>query len=226
MTTNSLNPFGSRVRLLIVEDQGMVRAFFERWLAGLPRFACTASVRSGEEALQLIEAVRPDVVLVDFQLPGMDGLEFVRAARQVRPQLRALVVTSLVDALTLTRVREAGVEGYVEKDASPEILAEALDAVADGRSYYSEKFRETLAREGAKAQGVGKILSRREQQVLALVLGKKTNREIADAMSLSVRTVEFHRANLMAKLDATNVAELTTNAQLRGWIRTGPVAEW
>lgn len=226
MTTNSLNPFGSRVRLLIVEDQGMVRAFFERWLAGLPRFACTASVRSGEEALQLIEAVRPDVVLVDFQLPGMDGLEFVRAARQVRPQLRALVVTSLVDALTLTRVREAGVEGYVEKDASPEILAEALDAVADGRSYYSEKFRETLAREGAKAQGVGKILSRREQQVLALVLGKKTNREIADAMSLSVRTVEFHRANLMAKLDATNVAELTTNAQLRGWIRTGPAAEW
>ena len=178
------------------------------------------SVRSGEEALQLIETARPDVALVDFQLPGMDGLEFVRAARQVRPQLRALVVTSLVDALALTRVREAGVEGYVEKDATPEILAEALGAVADGRSYYSEKFRETLAREGAKAQGVGKILSRREQQVLALVLGKKANREIADAMGLSVRTVEFHRANLMSKLDATNVAELTTNAQLRGWTTT------
>src|SRR6185369_3364005 len=116
------------------------------------------------------------------------------------------------------RVREAGVEGYVEKDATPEILAEALGAVADGRDYYSEKFRATLAREGAKAEGVGKILSRREQQVLALVLGKKANREIADAMKLSVRTVEFHRANLMSKLDATNLAELTTNAQLRGWI--------
>jgi DNA-binding NarL/FixJ family response regulator len=217
MTPGSLTPSGSPVRTLIVEDQTMVRTFFERWLAGLPRFTLAASVRSGEEALLQLETARPDVALVDFQLPGMDGLEFVRAARQVRPQLRSLVVTSLTDALALTRVREAGVEGYVEKDATPEILAEALSAVADRRSYYSEKFRETLAREAAKAQGAGKILSRREQQVLALVLGKKANREIADTMGLSVRTVEFHRANLMSKLDATNLAELTTAARLRGW---------
>jgi DNA-binding NarL/FixJ family response regulator len=217
MTTNSLNPFGSRVRTLIVEDQGMVRTFFERWLAAQPRFVVAASARSGEEALLLVERARPDVLLVDFQLPGMDGLEFVRAARQVRPQLRALVVTSLVDALALTRVREAGVEGYVEKDATPEILAEALNAVADGRSYYSRHFKETLAREAAKSQGAGKILSRREQQVLSHVLNQKANREIAELMGLSLRTVEFHRANLMAKLDATNVAELTTSARVRGW---------
>ena len=205
-------------RLMIVEDQGLVRAFFERWLAGLPRFVLAGSARSGEEALLQLESARPDVALVDFQLPGMDGLEFVRAARQVRPQLRALVVTSLVDPLALTRVREAGVEGYLEKDASPELLAEALGAVADGREFYSEKFRATLAREGAKAQGVGKILSRREQQVLAHVLGDKSNKELAELMSLSVRTVEFHRANLMSKLDAANLVELKTNAQLRGWI--------
>lgn len=123
----------------------------------------------------------------------------------------------MVDALALTRVREAGLEGYVEKDASLEVLREALDAVADGRTYYSETFKETLAREAAKAQGAGKILSRREQQVLSLVLGRKTNKEIAELMSLSLRTVEFHRANLMAKLDATNVAALITNAHLRGW---------
>jgi DNA-binding NarL/FixJ family response regulator len=200
----------------------MVRMFFERWLAGLPRFTLTGSARTAEEALLLLEESRPDVVLVDFQLPGMDGLEFVRAARQVRPQLRALVVTSLVDALAITRVREAGVEGYVEKDSTPEVLAEALAAVADGRSFYSEKFTETLAREAAKAQGAGKILSRREQQVLALVLDRKANREIAELMGLSARTVEFHRANLMAKLDATNLAELTTAARVRGWTSTLP----
>lgn len=217
MTTNSLNPFGSRVRTLLVEDQGMVRAFFERWLATMPRFELVASTRTGEEALLLIEDARPDLVLVDFQLPGMDGLEVVRAARQVRPQLRALVVTSLVDALTLTRVREAGVEGYVEKDATPEMLAEALAAVADGRAYYSPRFKETLAHEAAKAQGAGKILSRREQEVLSHVLLGRANRDIADLMGLSSRTVEFHRANLMAKLDATNLAELTTAARLRGW---------
>lgn len=213
---NPKDEYNTRIRVMIVEDMGMVRAFFERWLAGLPRFALAASARSGEEALAQVEATRPDLVLVDYQLPGMDGLEFVQAARQVRPQLRALVVSSLVDPLALTRVRESGVEGYVEKDALPETLAEALNAVADGRPYYSRLFRDTMAQEGANAEGVGKILSRREQQVLGLVLARKTNREIAGLMGLSERTVEFHRANMMAKLSATNLTELVARAKQRG----------
>ncbi len=212
---NSMQPFANRV--MIVEDQGLVRAFFERWLGSLPRFTPVGAARSGEEALALLERARPDVVMVDLQLPGMDGLEFVSAARQVRPQLRALVVSSLIDPLALTRVRESGAEGYVEKDATPELLAEALNAVADGRRYFSRKFEETLGREAAKAEAVGKILSRREQQVLELVLGRKSNRDVADVMGLSVRTVEFHRANLMAKLGATNLDELVAAAQMRGW---------
>lgn len=217
MTTNPFNNPEPRVRVLLVEDQGMTRTFFERWLTGLTRFAVAGSARSGEEALPLVESTRPDLLLVDFQLPGMDGLELVRAARQVRPQLRAVVVTTLTDALSLTRVREAGVEGYVEKDATLEVLAEALDTVADGRSFYSQRFKDTLAREATKPQAASKILSRREQQVLAHVLAKRSNREIAELMALSVRTVEFHRANLMTKLEASNIAELITNARLRGW---------
>lgn len=202
---------------MIVEDQGMVRAFFERWVAGMPRFAVVGAARSGEEAVTQVEQARPDLALVDFQLPGMDGLEFVHAARQVRPQLRALVVSSLADPVTLTLIRESGVEGYIEKDASPEMLAEALQAVADGGSYYSRVFRETIVRQGADAEGVGKILSRREQQVLALLLAKKTNREIAEQMNLSQRTVEFHRANLMTKLEVSSYADLIVAAHLRGW---------
>ena len=216
---NSKKESAPRIGVLIVEDQGMVRAFFERLIEGMPQFSPAGSARSGEEALALVETVQPDVALVDFQLPGMDGLEFVRLARQVRPQMRVLIVSSRVDPLTLTRVRESGVEGYLEKDGSPEELSEALKTVAQGRSYYSERFRETLSREWVRAQGVGKILSRREQQVLGWVLDSKSNREIADLMGLSVRTVEFHRLNLMAKLDANNLAELKANARLRGWTR-------
>lgn len=215
--TTMTNKAGPRFSVMIVEDQAMMRTFLERWVATLPGFVVAGTLRSGEEALLKVEALKPDVALVDFQLPGMDGLEFVRAARQLRPQMRALMVTSLMDALTLTRVRESGVEGYVEKDAPPELLAEALNAVAAGRSFYSETFKETLAREGAKAQGAGKILSRREQQVLGLVLDGKANREIAELMGLSLRTVEYHRLNLMTKLDAGNLAELMVNAKLRGW---------
>jgi len=211
------NETQSRIRAMIVEDQGMVRGFFERWLEGMPRFILVGSARSGEDALEQIEASRPDVVLVDYQLPGMDGLEFMRAARQVRPQLRALVVSSLVDTLALTRIRESGVEGYLEKDAPPEQLTEAMVAVAEGGSYFSPKFRETMAAESRHAQSLGKILSRREQQVLGWVLGRKTSREIGDLMGLSARTVEFHRANLMAKLDAKNFNDLAAIAQERGW---------
>jgi DNA-binding NarL/FixJ family response regulator len=216
MKVSSLQP--PAVRVLIVEDQGLMRNFLADWLAERPRFVLAGLARTGEEALEQIEAGRPDVALVDFQLPGMDGLEFIRTARQVRPQLRALVVSSLVDPLSLTRIHESGVEGYLEKDAHPRLLELALIAVAEGQTCFSAKFQETLAQQRSQVDGVGKILSRREQQVLELVLSGRPNREIAQFLDLSQRTVEFHRANVMAKLDANNLIEMKTNAQLRGWI--------
>jgi len=201
------------VRVLIIEDMGMFRELLTRWLADWKRYEVVGAVPSGEEALALIAKTRPDVFIVDQQLPGMDGLEFVRMARQIRPEARALVLSSMDDPLTLTRVRESGVEGYLEKDATPEQLAEALGAVADGRLFYSARFNETLAREGAKTQAIGKILSRREQEVLTHVLAGKTSREAGELIGLSARTVEFHRANVMAKLGAANLAELVSNAR-------------
>jgi len=195
-------------RVLVVEDQGMFRAFLERWLATQPGFALAGSAGTAEEALAALDAVRPHVLLVDLQLPGMDGLSLVRAARQVRPALRSLVLSSLMDPLALTRVRESGVEGYLEKDAPPAELGAALLAVAHGREYFSARFRAAWAEERTKPAAVGKVLSRREQQVMSGVLEGKTSREIAAALGVSVRTVEFHRANLLAKLGATSVAEL------------------
>jgi len=208
----------TRVRTLVVEDQGMFRAFLLNWLGSQPAFHVVGETGSAEMGLQLAEECRPELLLVDLHLPGMDGLDFVRAVRQGRPEVRSLILTSLTDPLAVTRIRESGVEGYLEKDASPEELAEAVHEVAAGRTYFSRRFRETLAREGAKALAVGKILSRREQQVLTHVLAGRTSREIAEVMALSARTVEFHRANVMAKLGAANVTELFTNARRRGLV--------
>jgi DNA-binding NarL/FixJ family response regulator len=146
----------------------------------------------------------------------MDGLDFIRAARQIRPHLRALVLSSLVDPLALTRVRESGVEGYLEKDASPDELTTAIETIARGKHYYSARFRQNLARDGARSEAIGKILSRREQEILSHVLQGRTSREISDLIGLSPRTVEFHRSNIMSKLGATNVAELVAHARQRG----------
>lgn len=210
------------IRVLIVEDQGMMAAFLQGWIAELPRFTLAGAAASGEAALALLETAQPDVAMVDFQLPRMDGLQFVQMARQVRPELRTLMVTSVADALTLVRMREVGVEGYLEKNADPAELAAALGAVADGRKFYSALFRDTLAREDGKAQGLAKILSHREQQVLAHVLLGRTSREIGELIGLSARTVEFHRSNLVAKLDAPTVADMIAAVRRRGWTRALP----
>lgn len=205
-------------RVLVVEDQGLFRAFMESWVADQPGFELAGSAASAEDALAMVSELRPDLALVDFQLPRMDGLALASAFRQVRPQLRTLILTSLTDPLAVTRVRESGVEGYLEKDAPPEELALALRTVASGQPYFSQRFHAILRRENGISESVGKVLSRREQQVLALVLAGRTSKEIADTLELSPRTVEFHRANLMAKLGAANLGELHTRAHQRGFV--------
>jgi DNA-binding NarL/FixJ family response regulator len=108
------------------------------------------------------------------------------------------------------------VEGYIEKDATIEQLTVAINTIADGNRFFSKSFIETLTREGTRSQSVGKILSRREQEVLAHVLVGKTSKEIGDIIGLSPRTVEFHRANVMAKLGASSFADLVASARQRG----------
>jgi DNA-binding NarL/FixJ family response regulator len=219
MTPAAKSNGGPPTKILVVEDQGMFRSFLETWLAGQGRFRLVGLARSGEEALELVRSQQPDLMLVDLQLPGMNGLDFVRAARQARPQARTLVLSSLMDPLALTLVRESGVEGYLEKDSSPEKLTEALLAVADGRLFFSARYLETLARESAKPEGLGKILSRREQEVLMHIAAGRTSREISELFGLGVRTVEFHRANVMTKLGASNTAELLAQAKVRGMVK-------
>jgi DNA-binding NarL/FixJ family response regulator len=171
---------------------------------------------SAEEGLRLAQELQPNFLVVDMHLPGMDGLALVRAVRQTRPEVRSLILTSLTDPLAVTRIRESGVEGYLEKDCTPEELAEAARAVAAGRGYFSPRFRDAIRRESGKPLAIGKILSRREQQVLAHVLTGKTSREIGELIGLSARTVEFHRANLMAKLGSPSPTDLLIRAKQLG----------
>ena len=163
-------------RVLIIEDQGMFRTFLREWLAGLGEFEVVGACGSAEEALALLPSLRPELLLIDLQLPGMDGLEFFAVARMALPEVRALILSSLEDPLALTRVRESGAHGYLEKNAKPEELLAAVRTVAAGGNSYSPRFRETLSREQAKPEAVGKILSRREQEILSHVVAGRTSK--------------------------------------------------
>jgi DNA-binding NarL/FixJ family response regulator len=212
----STGPFDHKVRTLIVEDQGIFREFLKQWLLGQEKFTVVGAAASAEEGLRLAQELQPNFLIADLHLPGMDGLALVRAVRQTRPEIRSLMLTSLTDPLAVTRIRESGVEGYLEKDCTPEELAEAVNAVAAGRTYFSPRFRDAIRREGGKPMALGKILSRREQQVLAQVLEGKTSREIGELVGLSARTVEFHRANLMAKLGSPSPTDLLIRVKKLG----------
>ncbi len=210
--------FDDKVRTLIVEDQGIFRAFLCDWFRGQEKFEVVGAAASAEEGLRLAQELQPNFLVVDMHLPGMDGLALVRAVRQMRPETRSLILTSLTDPLAVTRIRESGVEGYLEKDCTPEELAEAVRAASAGRGYFSPRFHDAIRREGGKPLAVGKILSRREQQVLAHVLTGKTSREIGELIGLSARTVEFHRANLMAKLGSPSPTDLLIRAKQLGLV--------
>ena len=141
--------FDDKVRTLIVEDQGIFRAFLREWFRGQEKFEVVGAAASAEEGLRLVQALQPNFLVVDMHLPGMDGLALVRAARQMRPEVKSLILTSLTDPLAVTRIRESGVEGYLEKDCALEELAQAAVAVAAGPGYFSPRFRAAIRREGA-----------------------------------------------------------------------------
>lgn len=201
------------VRVFVVEDQGMFRTFLVQCLEETGDFTVVGAFESGEEALTELRSLKPDLLLVDLQLPGIDGLGFLSRAKILLPDVRALVLSSLDDPLALTRVRESGAHGYLEKNAPPAELLAAAREVAVGRTSYSKRFHEALGRERSGPQSFGKILSRREQEVLSHVVAGRTNKEIAGFIGLSARTVEFHRSNLMRKLAAENVADLISKVR-------------
>jgi len=196
------------IRLLIVDDHPLFRQGVRLYLDVIPDIQVVGEASNGEDALTLFAQNTVDVVLLDLQMPGMDGIEVTRRILALNDQTRVLILTSFGGWDRVYAALKVGAAGYVLKDAEPEELVAAIRAVAAGGSFLSDHATAQLlhhlaARPSAEA-AEGQLtepLSEREREVLGLIARGQSNREIAEYLFLSETTVKTHVANILQKLN-------------------------
>jgi len=209
------------VRVMLADDHTLVRAGIRRILETTPGLEVVGEAADGKEATNLVRSETADVLVLDLNMAGTDGIEVLRVAKAERPDLKVLILTMHAAREYVARAMHEGADAYLLKDSAAQDLVAAIDAVMAGRSYYSPAIQHTMAellREGSKApQGI-QGLSDREREVLALLARGQSSKEIATTLDISVRTVDTHRSNLMRKLGVKSVALLTQVAIREGII--------
>ncbi|WP_293235541.1 two component system response regulator [Paludibacterium sp.] len=206
------------MRVLIVEDHGLLADGVRFLLERQARFQVTGVVADGCQVYQACLRLTPDLVLLDLSLPGMDGIDVIRQLRRRWPALRILVFSASAGEHRCREALAAGAMGYVFKRSHRQVLLDGLAQVAAGRRYVDPALGgEPLSwRPAQECNELPARLTLRERQVLKLIAEGRRNREIAEQLSVSIKTVETHRFNLMRKLDAHNAAELSTWARRIG----------
>jgi DNA-binding NarL/FixJ family response regulator len=211
-----------RLRVVLADDHAILREGVRLVLEAQPDIAVVGEAGTGEEALALARALRPDVVVMDIAMPGLNGLEATRRLRAELPAVQVVVLTMHADEEYVRQVVQAGAAAYVLKQAAAQELVRALRAVRAGEAYLHPAVTRALIsdyRRRVDDTGPADGLTPREREVLRLVARGASNRAIANDLGISVKTVEAHRANLMAKLAMHDRTELVRYA-----IRTGLIS--
>ena len=212
---------GDEVTVLLCDDHAVLRSGLRLLLDREPGLACVGEAGTAEEALRAVERLHPDLVVIDLQMPGIGGVAGVARLRERHPRLPVLVLSMHDQADDVRRAFEAGAAGYLVKTAADEELVRAVRAVAGGERYVHPSLGAVLA-QPPRSRGPVDDLSPREQEVLRLLALGYTNHEIADRLYVSVRTVESHRAHLMAKLRVNSRAAMVRHAIDAGLLEEPP----
>lgn len=213
----------SEIKVLIVDDHTLVRDGIRALLALIADVKVVGEAANGKEALEQVQRLTPDIVLMDLAMPIMNGLEATRRIRKKFPATKVLVLTQYEDREYIIPTIEAGARGFVSKMAAFSELATAIHAVHRGGSFLSPMaaaavIEECQAKAGEAEADPYQHLTDREREMLKLIAEGYTAKEIADLLVLSVRTVETHKSNLMRKLNIRNKADLVKFAIRKGII--------
>lgn len=209
-------------RIVLAEDHTILREGLRALLSTEPSFTVVGEAQDGREAVSRVESLAPDVVLMDLSMPRTNGLEAIREVKRRNPATRVIALTVHKTEEYILATLEAGADGYVLKDASHRELVMAIKHVLEGKRFLSPGVSAKViegyleGRKQLKKTSAWDELTQREREILKLIAEGYKNRQVADYLCISPKTVEKHRANLMKKLDLHNAAALTALAVEKG----------
>lgn len=209
------------VKIMVVDDHPSVLHGLQLMLGIYPHLHIIGVYRSAQALLEALQTEVPDVIIMDIQMPGTDGVSLCKAVTAGYPSVKVIALTNCEEKYQLKAMLQNGASGYLVKTAEKETIAEAIDAVLQGQQYIHEELKNGLLQEIISGKPVSKnnpSLTKREKEILNLIATGCSNGEVADKLFLSVRTVENHRFNIMQKLDVKNAAGLIQEAMRRGLI--------
>lgn len=211
----------STVQVLLADDHAVVREGYRRLLERTPDITVVAEAANGEEAYRLFCELAPDVVVMDINLPGMSGVEAARRIIAREPLARVLMFSMHEDAMFASRALQGGARGYVTKASAPEVLVDAVRAVAGGKPYISQDVAQQLALQALPGQRLPlNHLSPREFEVFRLLAEGRSIAEIAQVMCLSHKTIANYQSSIRQKLELTNAAQVVRLAMSHGLLDT------
>lgn len=207
-----------RVKILLADDHTIVRQGLKLILAAHADVEVVGEAANGREAVELAAQLRPDIVLMDVQMPELNGIEATKKMVAANPRIRILVLSMHKEAVYVREILKAGARGYILKDAIDTELLNAIRSVAKGDGYISPAVAGALSDKTKDGNNPVDSLSPREREVLLLIAEGKTNKEIATQLNLSVYTVDSHRGKIMEKLNLHSAGELVRFAMKNGLV--------
>ena len=209
-----------KIKIVLADDHVLVRNGIKAMLEHDPDLAVTGEAGNGSEALELAKAVRPDLLILDIRMPQMTGLEAAAKLKSYSPKTKAVILSMHDSEEYVLQALDAGAYGYLLKDTDKNEFVKALKQIHGGTKYFSGSVSNVLANRllGKKSAGKpsAKIdsynLSKREKEILHMVVDGKQNKQIADQLDKSIRTIETHRFNIMKKLEVNNAIDMVNKA--------------
>lgn len=211
------------ISIVLIDDQAIVRAAFKSLLERVPHFKVIGDAGDARSGIDLVQKLRPDVVVLDITMPGLSGIDAVGPLKKAAPHTRVLMASQHEGMKFVQQALQAGADGYLSKDSEPEELGLAIESIRRGDSYLSPKVANGIMARAVRGEAPPPAetsalvaLTPREREVFQLLALGKANKEVAALLGLSLGTVKKHRENLQRKLDCHSAAELARLAIREG----------